>query len=120
MCAALDRPLDDLTAELTTMLGSTRPEVRDGTARVWDLRRAGQGLMNNVEGDAKPREVVDSWRQRGFPLELMPVEPATADQLSLAHDADYVLDILACRRENGFHNKLPQVAKSLPTMMRRD
>lgn len=27
-----DRPLDDLTAELTTMLGSTRPEVRDGTA----------------------------------------------------------------------------------------
>ena len=27
-----DRPLDDLTAELTTMLGSTDPEVRDGTA----------------------------------------------------------------------------------------
>lgn len=27
-----DRPLDDLTAELTMMLGSTRPEVRDGTA----------------------------------------------------------------------------------------
>ena len=27
-----DRPLDDLTAELTTMLGSTRAEVRDGTA----------------------------------------------------------------------------------------
>ncbi len=27
--------------------------------RVWDLRRAGQGLMNNIEGDAKPREVVE-------------------------------------------------------------
>ncbi len=27
--------------------------------RVWDLRRAGQGLMNNVEGDDKPREVVE-------------------------------------------------------------
>lgn len=27
-----DRPLGDLTAELTTMLGSTQPEVRDGTA----------------------------------------------------------------------------------------
>jgi hypothetical protein len=27
-----DRPLDELTAELTTMLGSTSPEVRDGTA----------------------------------------------------------------------------------------
>ncbi len=27
--------------------------------RVWELRRAGQGLMNNVPGDAKPREVVE-------------------------------------------------------------
>ena len=27
--------------------------------RVWDLRRAGQGLMTNVIGDAKPREVVE-------------------------------------------------------------
>lgn len=27
--------------------------------RVWELRRAGQGIMNNVEGDAKPREVVE-------------------------------------------------------------
>jgi Fe-S oxidoreductase/FAD/FMN-containing dehydrogenase len=27
--------------------------------RVWELRRAGQGLMSNVPGDAKPREVVE-------------------------------------------------------------
>jgi FAD/FMN-containing dehydrogenase/Fe-S oxidoreductase len=27
--------------------------------RVWELRRAGQGLMNNVKSDAKPREVVE-------------------------------------------------------------
>lgn len=31
----------------------------DDCQRVWDLRRAGQGLMNNVEGDAKPREIVE-------------------------------------------------------------
>jgi len=31
----------------------------DDCNRVWDLRRAGQGLMNNVEGDAKPREIVE-------------------------------------------------------------
>lgn len=31
----------------------------DDCNKVWDLRRAGQGLMNNVEGDAKPREVVE-------------------------------------------------------------
>ena len=27
--------------------------------KVWELRRAGQGLMSNVRGDAKPREVVE-------------------------------------------------------------
>jgi FAD/FMN-containing dehydrogenase/Fe-S oxidoreductase len=27
--------------------------------RVWDLRKAGQGLMNIVQGDAKPREIVE-------------------------------------------------------------
>ena len=27
--------------------------------RVWDLRRAGQGLLSNVTGDAKPREIVE-------------------------------------------------------------
>ena len=31
----------------------------DDCNRVWDLRRAGQGLMNNVQGDAKPREIVE-------------------------------------------------------------
>jgi FAD/FMN-containing dehydrogenase len=29
------------------------------SAKVWELRRAGQGLMSNVVGDAKPREVVE-------------------------------------------------------------
>ena len=27
--------------------------------KVWELRRAGQGLMSNVAGDAKPREIVE-------------------------------------------------------------
>ena len=31
----------------------------DDCTKVWDLRKAGQGLMNNVRGDAKPREVVE-------------------------------------------------------------
>ncbi|MEI6605757.1 MAG: FAD-linked oxidase C-terminal domain-containing protein [Verrucomicrobiota bacterium] len=31
----------------------------DECNKVWDLRRAGQGLMSNVTGDAKPREVVE-------------------------------------------------------------
>jgi hypothetical protein len=56
-----DRPLDDLTAELTAMLGSTEPEVRDGTAYpalatwiergVYDdlLRGLGDGMVAGLE-----------------------------------------------------------------------
>ena len=41
-------------------LGDAYPVLwGDDCTRVWDLRRAGQGLMNNVEGDAKPREIVE-------------------------------------------------------------
>jgi FAD/FMN-containing dehydrogenase/Fe-S oxidoreductase len=31
----------------------------DEGSKVWELRRAGQGLMSNITGDAKPREVVE-------------------------------------------------------------
>lgn len=41
-------------------LGYAAPVLRgEETHKVWDLRRAGQGLMSNVVGDAKPREVVE-------------------------------------------------------------
>ena len=41
-------------------LGHAFPVVWGGDCdRVWDLRRAGQGLVNNVVGDAKPREIVE-------------------------------------------------------------
>lgn len=38
----------------------------------------------------------------------------TKDQIIRAHDSDYVEGILACRIENGFQNKDPKVAASLP------
>jgi len=41
-------------------LGYAFPLLWDGDCdKVWELRRAGQGLMQNVKGDAKPREVVE-------------------------------------------------------------
>jgi FAD/FMN-containing dehydrogenase/Fe-S oxidoreductase len=41
-------------------LGYAAPVLRgEESAKVWELRRAGQGLMSNVAGDAKPREVVE-------------------------------------------------------------
>jgi Fe-S oxidoreductase len=53
--------LHDVIASLRSNgLGYAFPVLRGGDqAKVWDLRRAGQGLMSNIPGDAKPREVVE-------------------------------------------------------------
>jgi len=58
----------EITAELRALEAALRAEGLghafpvlwgDDGQRVWELRRAGQGLMTNVVGDAKPREVVE-------------------------------------------------------------
>ena len=56
-----DASLETLVAELKASgLGYHFPILRgDDQGRVWELRKAGQGLMSNVPGDAKPREVVE-------------------------------------------------------------
>ena len=57
----IEAELRDLEAELRAAgLGHAYPVLwgNDGN-KVWDLRRAGQGLVSNVPGDAKPREVVE-------------------------------------------------------------
>ena len=62
---------------------------------------------------AKPAKVVDSW-QKQFQIELIEPTPVTVDEFCRAHDRDYVEDILACRIENGFHNRESDVALALP------
>ncbi len=59
--AAIETTLRTLESELRAAgLGYAFPLVWGADCdRVWDLRRAGQGLVNNVVGDARPREVVE-------------------------------------------------------------
>ncbi len=59
--AHLQREMAALAADLRAAgLGYAVPTVWDADCeRVWHLRRAGQGLLQNVPGDAKPREVVE-------------------------------------------------------------
>jgi FAD/FMN-containing dehydrogenase/Fe-S oxidoreductase len=59
--AHLERELAAIAAEMRAAgLGYAFPVLwGDDCTKVWDLRKAGQGLMNNVKGDAKPREVVE-------------------------------------------------------------
>ena len=62
----------------------------------------------------KPARVVDSWQRLNLPIEIIEPTPVTAIELKLAHDPNFVDLILACEVKNGFWNKLPEVAASLP------
>ncbi|MBS0569289.1 MAG: hypothetical protein JSS28_01670 [Proteobacteria bacterium] len=62
----------------------------------------------------KPREVAASWRRRFPVLEYREPRAATVDEIALAHFRPYVEGVLALRRENGFGNRLPEVAAALP------
>jgi FAD/FMN-containing dehydrogenase/Fe-S oxidoreductase len=59
--AALAATLRRVAAELEAAgLGYAYPMLfGDEAGKVWELRRAGQGLINNLPGDAKPREIVE-------------------------------------------------------------
>ena len=61
----------------------------------------------------KPAVVVAAWENLGLPLEIIEPQPVTPSELKLAHDPDHVDKILACEKDNGFGNKLPEVAESL-------
>jgi acetoin utilization deacetylase AcuC-like enzyme len=62
---------------------------------------------------AKPAKVVESWKAK-FPIEVIEPTPVTIDQIKAAHDPEFVDDVLACNRDNGFGNKSPEVAATLP------
>jgi acetoin utilization deacetylase AcuC-like enzyme len=62
----------------------------------------------------KPASVVASWQERGLPIRILEPAPVTVDDFALALDRDFVVDVLACRRDNGFGNRSAQVAAALP------
>lgn len=62
----------------------------------------------------KPALVMDSWQLLDVPLVIHDVKPATLEEFCLAHSASYVQCILECRGDNGFGNRLKEVANSLP------
>jgi FAD/FMN-containing dehydrogenase/Fe-S oxidoreductase len=59
--AAIEAEMQAVEAELRAAgLGYAYPVLWGADCdKVWELRRAGQGLMNNVSGDAQPRENVE-------------------------------------------------------------
>ena len=62
----------------------------------------------------KPEKVVESWAKLDVPFTKVRVSPATRKDLYKVHSKDYVDDVLRLERDNGFGNRLPEVAKALP------
>lgn len=63
---------------------------------------------------AKPAAVVESWQALGVPLDIRTFEPVTRDQIKRAHDPAFADALLDLRIANGFGDKSPEVAASLP------
>lgn len=62
----------------------------------------------------KPELVVEQFQKTGRIDVRSGWLPLTQEEISIAHDPKFVDDILKLRRSNGFGNKLPSVAASLP------
>lgn len=62
----------------------------------------------------KPAQVVESWQKLGIEMEVCAPAPVTRAQLLLAHSAEFVDGVLEGRLSNGFGNRSPEVAASLP------
>jgi acetoin utilization deacetylase AcuC-like enzyme len=62
----------------------------------------------------KPAAAVADWIDRKLPINIVEPTPATVDELGDAHDRRYVEQVLSGKTENGFGNRSPEVAASLP------
>jgi acetoin utilization deacetylase AcuC-like enzyme len=62
----------------------------------------------------KPALVMESWAKLGLPIELVEPTPCTRKDIVLAHKESYVFGVLGLWLNNGFSNRLKQVADSLP------
>lgn len=80
----------------------------------YDPRQVAKDNISTSPSAGKPAEVVASWQAAKFPIVIRGVKPVTVEDFHRAHDPDHVDDVLSCRRANGFGNKLPSVAASLP------
>ncbi len=63
---------------------------------------------------AKPAQVVQHWSALGLPITVHAPTPVTVDELCRAHDRAYVEGVLSLEHPNGFGDRSPGVALSLP------
>lgn len=63
----------------------------------------------------KPKVLVEQWQQKGKVIEVVSdFEPVTRQQYYRVHEQDHVDAVLDCRKDNGFNNRSPEIAATLP------
>ena len=98
-----------------TGMQAPQPAPKGYTVKVFYDEHQSVGFNDSFSPSAsKPAKVVKSWQQLGIPMELRSFKPLTVDEMSLAHNRDYVEGVLSCRYPNGFGNTNPEVASALP------
>jgi acetoin utilization deacetylase AcuC-like enzyme len=62
----------------------------------------------------KPSQVVKDWVEHSLPIDVRTFDKIDEETLSLAHEPGYVRGVLTGNLANGFGNRRPDVASSLP------
>ena len=62
----------------------------------------------------KPAQVAQALRDQTYPVEFIEPEPVTLEEIQRVHEPHFVSSVLEGRADNGFGNRSPDVARSLP------
>lgn len=76
-----------------------------------------QSVANNSSfspSAGKPALVAQDWLARGLPIQIQAPAGLKREDFYRAHDPTYANGVLDLRIPNGFYNRLPEVAESLP------
>lgn len=80
----------------------------------YDERQSAKMNTSFSPSAGKPKLVLESWQEKGYPIVVKPFEKLTRKEIAAAHDYDYVKGVLDRTIPNGFGNTLKTVADSLP------
>ena len=79
----------------------------------YDQRQSVKGNTSFSPSAGKPEEVVAAWLAE-FNVDVVSFDPVTRAEFKRVHKSKFIDGVLDLRRSNGFSNKLPEVAASLP------
>ena len=79
----------------------------------YDERQSAERNDSFSPSAQKPAKVVKYWEER-HPIQIMPFEPVTLEDLCRIHDAEYVHGVMQGRITNGFGNCDPVVNSVMP------